>query len=243
MKAGDAWRSARFPDGEISKALNVKIVVDQKTMESRSEYFHGGALLNVVPLNSKRAQQLAGYAAIQKDLKFVRKAISLSISMVKDAGDEDGTYVVRAEEDETADMLKALYVSFVVTYGKCFASAHRRRVKLDRKRILGENRKLMRVHDDVMHQRNEFIAHGGNTPLEQYQTVVLLHPDSSLKLEPSMATDMVHTNSWGVENLEKYLALTEFVREAVAAILEKKSEALYNAEVACIPLANWYKLT
>ena len=134
MTIGDDWRVVRFPDGDASELLAAKIVVDEQTMESRTEYYFGNERCRTVPLQSKRAQQLSGYAAIQKDLKFVSKAISLSLAMEKGAGNENDAYVIRAEADENADILKALYVSFIVTYGKCFVGAHRRRVKLEPKK-------------------------------------------------------------------------------------------------------------
>lgn len=240
MTSKDAWRVARFPDGDENTGITAKIVVDQNTMKSRTEYYIGDEPCKAVTLQSQRAHQLSGYAAIQKDLKFVAKAISRSMALQEDGDNESDGYAIRSEDDETGDLLKALYVSFVVTYGKCFVTAHRRRVKLEPKQIFAGNKKMKAIHVELMLERHEFVAHGGDSPLEQYQTAVLLHPDPSSGLEPSMVSDTVHVNSWGAEKLERYSALTEFVREQVTKLLNKKSDLLYQAEVAPIPLDDWY---
>ncbi len=239
--SNNTHRPVRFPDGTVLKSLDAEIRVDQESMESQTVFLYEGVACPTVAINSPIAKALAGYALIAKDLKFVLKTIALSIDLQGGDDDSDAKYVVRSEDDKEADLLKALYLSMVITYGKCFASAFGRRVRLNARKLFKSKRELHDVHKDLMDQRNQFVAHSGKSPLERVQTLVVLHPDQSAEAEPMLTTASVHANSWGVPIMRDYRAVVEHVREHVVRILERKSQSLWEREIITKDSGYWYK--
>ena len=66
---------------------------------------------------------------IAKDLKYLIKMMKYASSVALDDNhdDESTSIFVRDEIDYKSDILKAIYISSVVTYGKCFSQAHGRK--------------------------------------------------------------------------------------------------------------------
>lgn len=238
-------RSVRAPDGTVDERFQARMSVDQETMSSRNIYLYKGKECPRAVLDSRLANILAGYALIKKDLKFVRKAIRLSVALnsklAERYGDDD-VFTFRDEDDEEADLLKALYIAFVVTYGKSFAQARGRGVKLEASEIFKDapSGELVDIHRELMDHRNEYIAHGGQTTLEQVRTVLLLDPAAHPDSKPTLINDTIYANSLGQRKLEQCAALVEYVDAKLTAILVAKSNALWEREVETVPNHQWY---
>jgi hypothetical protein len=58
---------------------------------------------------------------------------------------------------------RSIWISTVVTYGKCFVDAEGRRLKLERKTVKALGPSLLECHDKPMSERHEYAAHGGDS--------------------------------------------------------------------------------
>lgn len=61
----------------------------------------------------------------------------------------------------------ALFKSFLLAYGKCFASAGKGRSKLEANEVFKEHNKLVPVHERIMALRNSFAAHNDVSGLDE----------------------------------------------------------------------------
>jgi hypothetical protein len=236
-------REAKFLDGAGSEITGI-IEVDPETYEIQNRYYIKDKECKKIILESKQAKNFAAYALIKKDLKFVKKAFSAAAKFASDETDSDssnGGVRYRAEFDEDADILKSLYISGVVTYGKCFTKADGRKVKLEARDVFGPNQsKEKDLHMEVMTQRHSYLAHGGNTKHERVNAVLVLNPVDKGK-PPVLLTEATHTAGFGKNDFEELLALAEFVDSRVDEVLETKSNSLFEKEIAPVPIEKWYE--
>jgi hypothetical protein len=237
-------RDVRFPNGEKIEGFTSKIEVDPETFDLKHRYYFDSKECPKVILNSQQAKNFAAYALIKKDLKFVLKSFKYAISIASEklGTENDGdVFAYRAEVDAESDILKALYISGVVTYGKCFTKADGRRVKLEYKDLFKDEEKYEKLHLELMEQRHQYIAHGGKTKYEKVQPILVLHPDSESNQEPTLMTESFHVDGFSKEDFEEYLSLAEAVDKKLNEILDKKSQALYEKEVATKDNKSWYE--
>lgn len=240
----EQYRDMRNSDGSIAEGFRCKIEVDPDTYDVSNKYFYDDKQCPSYTLTSQQAKNFAAYALIKKDLKYVLKAFKFASSIATDEfhvkGDENAiTY--RSEIDTDADMLKAFYISAIVTYGKCFTKADGKKVKLEYKTIFkGDEKELVTLHLEMMDQRHSYIAHGGKTKYETVSPVVVLHPDQVQKEEPILITQTVHVDGFGKTDFDKFMKLVTVVDERVMEILNTKSLVLYKKEIEGKPLSDLY---
>ncbi|KHA55217.1 hypothetical protein NM74_18000 [Aeromonas hydrophila] len=61
----------------------------------------------------------------------------------------------------------ALFKAFLLSYGKCFASAGKGRRKLEAKHVFGDRDDLLPIHRRIMELRNTFAAHNDTSGLDE----------------------------------------------------------------------------
>lgn len=233
-------RQARFPDGQILDGVEAEMSFNQKLMKGHTKFSVNGIECPHIALTSKQSKAFANYALIKKDLKFCRQALNIAIRIASDNKELTVKGGFRAEQDELADLLKGMYISFVVTYAKCYTKADGRKVKLEAAKIL-ENTPLKERHLELMEQRHSYIAHGGKTSFEQVEPIILLHPNIDMNVRPQLMTQTYHVCGFGVEEFEKYLELVDYVDEQLNTLLEKKAESVFNSEVNSKSLEELYE--
>ena len=109
------------------------------------------------------AKRLSGLTQIMDDLLHAKELIQL-VSTV-----------------EEGEIQYSLWMSAVVTYGKCFATAKGRKIKLEEKHIKDTCPDALSFHKDLMELRNEFFAHAGNNDYELSNVAVILSHDLNNK--------------------------------------------------------------
>ncbi len=178
---------------------------------------------------------------VKKDLKFVEKVINHAIkisSVIFKQEDlsyleiENNVAVIRKEIDVDSDLYKSLYISAVVTYGKCFVQAKGRKVKLEIADIFSDDETMKKLHLDIMESRHQYIAHAGVTKFEHSKPVLVFTPYD----EPYFNAESGHVSGFGAEELNQFLSLVKFVHAKVNDIFEKKSDKLYETEIEGIPI-------
>lgn len=181
-----------------------------------------------------KSEQLGRYSLIQKDIKQLIKMASIAEDLACDRVDiQTKNYGYFFDtDDEMALIIKALYISLVITYGKCFASAKGRRIKLDKDAVFNKNNKHLEVlHEQLIEARNQYVAHGGNTNLESFSVSLIFQPNLSQKTTPMMSVDSYYVNSISKGSFKKYKKLFEHLNNFVVDKMRILSEKIYDEHI------------
>lgn len=118
-------------------------------------------------LENDRAYQFSGYRLIAKDLDLIKEAYTAFI----------------ATKDNNINIVNQSLTFFIaITYGKCFAAAQGRKVKLD-----AESKSALKLatpeekslHDKIIEFRNQHVAHSGIIRYEESPVTLVIHPSKS----------------------------------------------------------------
>jgi hypothetical protein len=101
-----------------------------------------------IVLKTKEAKQFAGYTLINKDLELVNNAL-----------------FELAKNKDSVILQQSLITFAIVTYAKCFTeNKGGRGVTLNESEIFkgDEYKSLMKMHQEIMNLRNDYVAHAGS---------------------------------------------------------------------------------
>ncbi|MCZ6485208.1 MAG: hypothetical protein O6826_05885 [Acidobacteria bacterium] len=180
-----------------------------------------------IALNSPMYNRLSALHLIRKDLEFAIAALE----KLKELGNE-GIYDV---------VKQSLWYSAVVSYAKCFTQAEGRRVRLHAKQVFKDvDKSLIESHEEIMHQRHEYISHAGDTTFEQADTMLALSPD----LDKKEIFGFYHSMSLilGIRQptIDFYICLVKHVHTYIERALDKAFPAALN-EVGKTSVGEWYE--
>jgi hypothetical protein len=188
-------------------------------------------------LDSPAAIKLSAYELIRKDLDFVRAAVKHLIEMMEQQNEISHGF--DGHDNQRFVILKSLHQSIVVSYGKCFANSAgggnkrkkrlNRGVKLEKEFIKTLTSEQQYVHKDLINQRNEYIAHGGATNLEQAHTLVLLPPTT--EFPPTIITKETHCGAMSPMYYNDVLLLVDSLQNAIRIKQKKRTESLIKNEL------------
>lgn len=105
------------------------------------------------------AKRLSGLTQIMHDLDHAKELMSLTDTV------------------DNSEIAYSLWMSSVITYGKCFASADGRKSKLEREHVKRFNPEAIDYHNALIAQRNEYFAHAGQNDYENSNVGVILAPE------------------------------------------------------------------
>lgn len=147
------------------------------------------------------ANQLAGYARIEKDLRNLAEWLVLAVTFVRRTGMtaeiNDGKMI--ATPSELTSHLKALTVAIITTYGKLYTQADGRRLSLDKTWIESLDHK--RIHEWWMNARHNFTAHAGNSDIENCRVVAVFEKSKVRGKCPLIVPEMVQMSYVGEKDL------------------------------------------
>jgi hypothetical protein len=178
-------------------------------------------------LNSRLAEQLAGYALIEKDLRSAAIWFK-EIERLTDV-DRDARRYVNSPNRETYNIVKGLFVAALTFYGKCFTKCEGRPVKLERSQL---DEQFRESHDECMAYRHNFAAHSGAKKLEQV-TVALVTPVKQGKrpafqlFKELFQPDFI----WSEEEDGSLTQLVEHVRSIAEQKMHKLNDKIIEEEV------------
>ncbi|EPF1753065.1 hypothetical protein ACSQUR_004618, partial [Vibrio alginolyticus] len=110
--------------------------------------------------DSALAKRLSGLTQIMHDLNHAHELMA----MIKDIDNSEIAY--------------SLWMSAIVTYGKCFAKAKGRKSKIEEVHVEKVGDGAVNFHRSIIDLRNEYFAHAGDNDFEKASTVVILEPES-----------------------------------------------------------------
>ncbi|ELE6591611.1 hypothetical protein NDJ14_16985 [Vibrio alginolyticus] len=233
-------RNINTAQGDQTPITMVAKEIDGESFRIECDYYYNGEKCKTKEMTSKQAKIVAAYGLVKKDLKFVEKVINHAVKIsavileqdLSHLESDDHVAVIRKEVDIDSDLYKSLYISAVVTYGKCFVQAKGRKVKLEIADIFSDNDKMKTLHLDIMESRHQYIAHAGVTKFEHSKPVLIFTPYN----EPYFNAESGHVSGLGTDELAEFLNLVKFVHAKVNDIFQKKSDKLYETEVEGVPI-------
>ncbi|PKG36912.1 hypothetical protein, partial [Psychromonas sp. Urea-02u-13] len=152
-----------------------------------------------MPINSRQGKNYAAYGLILKDLEFVKRAFNLAMREISGSKPESvGSKLHYSELSDVTDMIEAFYLSAIISYGKCFTVGKGRKIKLEASDIFKSNNHLKKIHDELINQRHNYVAHAGNTTYEAWQSIVLLDPMN--KQAPRIIVEKEHTLAFSLKD-------------------------------------------
>ena len=156
-------------DGDWEK----ETVLGSSARESYNNYFYKKEPAYRVIVDIPRANSLAGYFLIEKDLRSSLIWLNEIKSILSD--DENfnnpNGHVNANYDREKFNYVKALFVAALTFYGKCFTQCKGRKIKLEKCCL---DSKFHTTHGDAMKYRHNFAAHSGEELLEQACVVLAL---------------------------------------------------------------------
>ncbi|WP_422102208.1 hypothetical protein [Vreelandella sp.] len=120
----------------------------------------GGVEHPYVIADSPLAKRLSGLTQIMDDLKHAHELMA----MIKNI--------------ENSEVAYSLWMSAIVTYGKCFATAKGRKSKIEEDHVRRVGGDAIAFHNSLLSMRNEYFAHAGVNEYEKASTVIILRPES-----------------------------------------------------------------
>lgn len=160
------------------------------------KYIVDGIEQKLYLVDTKISKQYAGYRLILKDLSTVKKIIA----------------ELRNFAPQTFPLVKqSLTFYAVITYGKCFSEAKGRGVSLNRKEAL----KLATTdqaaeHDQILHLRNQYVAHSGEGGYEHNLVVAALNHN---ELDPKVID--IYDNLMVLVDIDTHLEIFDSVVDKV----------------------------
>lgn len=166
--------------------------------------------------DSPLAKSMVAYGLISKDLKLAKEFLLESLNLQS------------PPENDNKSMKLALLIAFYTTYGKCFAQADGRKVKLDKSDI---SKEMVEVHADIIKMRNNYTAHSGGIG-EGGHAIIALHPDK----EKNIGAIVVPPVAWHQYDFQKeHIPFYKSLVEELIALVDRKIDEKQNA------LKKWVK--
>ncbi|WP_407537476.1 hypothetical protein [Acinetobacter baumannii] len=160
------WRKTKSSNGFLIH----EIVNPNKDCSGIRKYFYKNKQAYRITLNSRLAQQLAGYALIEKDLRSTIVWLETIEKMQEGIQQVEGGYI--STDREKYNIIKGLYIASLIFYGKCFTKCEGRNAQLSQRNI---DEKFIQLHIEIIKQRHNFAAHSGAERIESVE-VALVFP-------------------------------------------------------------------
>ncbi len=213
-----------FEGQDLVRSFNIDPLTDQRSYS----FTLAGRLCASKELTDKYSESLGKYALIDKDLDYIIRTVKLVISLTDDKIDltsNKHSYQYISKSDDLTIIQRSLFSSAVIAYGKCFASANGRGVKLEKTSVFkNEASNLLEIHANIIDARNDYIAHAGKTFMENFSVHLVSHPDKERDIPAFISVDTDFINHVSRNTFIKYM----MVFEHVSAHVKQKMEHLYE---------------
>ncbi len=223
-KRGDGW--------EIHEYVNTEGIFSRYT-----KYFYKGKRAPRIEMRGPVARHLAGYSLIEKDLRNVLIWLS-SINDIFPLEERVKKNAISPDRDKF-NLIKSLFVSSLVFYGKCFTQCDGRKIKLDRRFVEPSYRE---THEKIMKARHNFAAHSGADKFEDVQVSLVLNPKKSSGMPPILFKELMQADMMLHTGQEiDFKVLTEHVQKKVLKKMSDLEDKIMTEDVFEKGLDYWYK--
>lgn len=217
----------------------MKEVLEQATGKVHRLYSYKRKPCRRVILDSRLAEQLSGYALIEKDLRSAKIWIE-EINCIHTAGPtKDGDNFYRSTDRKKYNLIKGLFVAALTFYGKSFSKCEGRPVKLERVQLDEPYREL---HETCMKYRHNFAAHSGAERLESVEIALVFPLKSSTPVLPKLYRELRQPDLFSPPTGEiKIEDLFEHARAVAVNKMELLSKKILTEEVLPKGQAFWLR--
>lgn len=197
---------------KVLEKEDAKIVIENKDGKQCPYFFADTPL----------ARRLSGLTQIMHDLGHAKELMSL------------------ADTVDDSNLAYSLWMSAVVTYGKCFASAEGRKIKLELEHVTRFNPEAIDYHNALLDQRNTYFAHAGQNEYEQANVGVILAPEDEERKVLWVNHLMVKKSGISSDEIKMFNALCEGLYDIVEKIVEPVHERVLQ-EYRAMNIDDLYK--
>ncbi|HDJ9612904.1 TPA: hypothetical protein PRS10_004695 [Escherichia coli] len=209
-------RKIQYPDNTIERVYKQK-----------------GVILPRIPLKGRFVEQYVALQLLDKDLRNVIGWENIIKNICNNINREQHFIYPDLEKNL---ILKSLFISKVVTYGKCFTEAKGRRFTLQRKHVPEKYRDL---HDSIMNVRHNFAAHKGEFEYDQCGLVLIL-PGTKKKRCYHIFSELNQINYGNnEEDDERFFMLYDSLRKVIKEKRDKLIEKIYAEKIHTQTMEYW----
>lgn len=191
----------------MAKEKHVRIQLDSDGKIVKFYKDRNGKACLYVSLESPKALQLAAYHSILNDVETSLEYFKL---------------LTDSSVHLSAEIRKAVLISAIMTYCRCFTDSEGRRSKIDETVYKGHSQ-LLTIHQKLMSLRHTHLAHCGASHYEQRKVVAIMNPDLGSKKILLLDVSLSY-----IQNIDKELpdciSLTKFLDNHA----KEKIEQLYK---------------
>lgn len=180
--------------------------------------FEDGKPLPLIELEPSIKNKYLGYLNIFHDLEFIKSCL---------------IYLYKNYDNNEINFLKKnIWQSFIINYGKCFVTAKGRKVKLEPNNIFRKgNKDLLKIHNELMELRHQYIAHSGINSNEMLEVFLALDLTNE-KIIKGFYHSIKKVFTAGQENMKNYSILIEhlwqYVNNKIKEIDDKYQKQLVD---------------
>ena len=175
----------------LNKHITEKISHDTSTGERIYKYFFKGKECKSHEIDGPLVKKMIGYNLILEDLRDTKTWLEQAYHLVpKDIFPQTSVDYYRLGhlgDEANHKIIKSLFFSSIVFYGKCFTQAKGRGVKLEKKIIPKEYEDK---HDEIMEYRHCIAAHSGEGKWDSGHVALILPPQNKTELGFTKKTNL-----------------------------------------------------
>ncbi len=219
------------------KAQEFLLTKEGDRIGRQNKYFYKNKVAQRIPLTSKLAENLAGYALIEKDLRSVLIWLGEINKMFPKV--EQGVGNAISPDRERFDIIKGLFTASLIFYGKCFSSCEGRRTKLNRKLL---DKKYHDTHSEIILMRHNFAAHSGADKFEEVMIALVLPPKKKQNLPPIIFRELTQADMlFDDEGEISFESLVKHVQKIVLGKMKVVEDKIIKEEVLIKGKDYWYR--
>ena len=197
----------RYIQKELAIEILTKAVGELTKMQYRDS---DGDICPYIVATSKRAKRLSGLTQINFDINYAKERME------------------SAAEQKEIELEYVLWLTAITFYGRCFASAKGRRVKLEQKHIEMFDSGAVEYHRSLIELRNEHIAHAGVSPYEDAGVMIVLNPEPKPRKVINIGHTVVRTNRISQEGMSKFVEHCEQLSKVLWGITNKLAQGVVD---------------
>jgi hypothetical protein len=217
-------------------------VLDPETSDFYNRYYYKRVKAKRIEITTPKAQVLASYTLIEKDLRSVAVWLDEIESMMNaDTKLTENPKHRKSGHDRTRyNLVKGLFVAALTFYAKCFATCEGRKVKLEKKN-LDEN--FQEKHQAAIDMRNNFAAHSGADKVEKVKVVLALDTKRRKGAIPYFTRELAQPDSYILESIAEFRDLVEHVKIFVDGKINTLNQKVLEDDIISKGGDYWYKET
>ena len=220
----------------------IESVVIPSTGEHYNRYFYRRTKAKRIELTSKLAQQLGGYALIERDLRMVLSWLLELKDLTHGVPLTDGGWWESTTSEKLHPIVQSLFFSSISFYGKCFSECKGRKIKLDTQWVPEE---FKATHKLLLQMRNNFTAHSGTAQFESVNVaLVLARKGPKLKDEPLLIRELVQMEAMHSldDDQTPAIKLLEIIHGKVKKKMGQLNDKIFKEEINPKGMEYWLSL-